>query len=248
MLEIVMNTTLKDNMWLTFASMLIMLTAVGLAYTFPTVFAYVDPAWFGFETIAPNIYVESSMTSSRRTNLLEKVATSKLQLQNFYGGVQSNPRIFVCAEEGCYRRLGGGMSKGMALSSIALFISPRGESETILTHELSHVELHTRLAVFKIFRKHVPKWFDEGVAVVASDDRRYLKPPSDPDRCMIAPNGNLPDSHAAWIENAQSKNLYAIAACRVSNWTQAHGGAFAISNLLDAVSKGIPFDSVYGQK
>ncbi|MFG1943168.1 hypothetical protein [Nonomuraea sp. NPDC048826] len=52
-------------------------------------------------------------------------------------------------------------------------LSPRGADPVIASHELSHVELHTRLA-----GAEVPQWFDEGLAVVVCGDPRYLAPAS----------------------------------------------------------------------
>ncbi|TDC83557.1 hypothetical protein E1193_08290 [Micromonospora sp. KC606] len=45
----------------------------------------------------------------------------------------------------------------------------------------------------------VPQWFDEGLAVVVSDDPRYLKSRSADDRCMAPPDGALPQTLDQWL-------------------------------------------------
>ncbi|PJI54948.1 hypothetical protein CTI14_09395, partial [Methylobacterium radiotolerans] len=51
-------------------------------------------------------------------------------------------------------------------------------------------------------------------------------------RCRAEPGGGLPASRAAWIETAESAGLYARAACKVSRWLDAHGGAAGILRLV----------------
>jgi hypothetical protein len=53
----------------------------------------------------------------------------------------------------------------------------------------------------------------------------------------------MPTSRAAWIENAQSEDLYAKAAWRVSRWIVSHGGRLAVMRLADDVAKGKSFEA-----
>jgi hypothetical protein len=46
----------------------------------------------------------------------------------------------------------------------------------ILAHEFSHVDLHTRIGLMRFLAGAIPAWFDESLAVIVSDDARYLKP------------------------------------------------------------------------
>ncbi|CDX17645.1 conserved hypothetical protein [Mesorhizobium sp. ORS 3324] len=155
-----------------------------------------------------------------------------------------DPEIFVCGDDDCYRKIGGGQSRGMALLNLALFLSPEGMTITIASHEMSHIELHTRIGLIKTVRRDVPQWFDEGVAVLVSDDSRYLRPTSS-DRCLVEPDGALPTTRSAWIESAASTSLYAKAACRVSRWIAAHGGSPAVTRLLESIVAGQSFEMAY---
>ena len=53
-------------------------------------------------------------------------------------------------------------------------LPPRGLNEVIISHELTHIELHSRVGVLRSWRS-IPSWFDEGLAVLVSQDPRYTE-------------------------------------------------------------------------
>ena len=55
-----------------------------------------------------------------------------------------------------------------------LLLSPRGLDMVMAAHELSHIELHNRVGVFRSWRE-TPGWFDGGFAVLVSEDPRYTE-------------------------------------------------------------------------
>jgi hypothetical protein len=81
----------------------------------------------------------------------------------------------------------------------AVMLSPRGIDAVIAAHELAHVELHERLGSHA---GHVPQWFDEGLAVLVSDDPRYLRPETAVDRCLVASDEALPATLPEWLRAA----------------------------------------------
>ncbi|MBZ9705336.1 hypothetical protein LB543_01155 [Mesorhizobium sp. ESP7-2] len=227
------------------AILLIATTAAGLAAAYPMAAAMACPSCLGFKKDSGQVYVEDSMTPQQQTAALKTIAMARERLRRFYGAIESNPEIFICGEDHCYRKIGGGKSRGMAILNLALFLSPKGVTVTIASHEMSHIELHTRIGLIKTFRRDVPQWFDEGVAVVVSDDDRYLKPISSPDRCLVEPDGALPTTRSAWIESAASAGLYAKAACRASRWIADHDGPRALTRLLEKIAAGESFEMAY---
>ncbi|MDK4719263.1 MULTISPECIES: hypothetical protein [Rhizobium] len=229
----------------TLAVLLIATTAAGLLAAYPAIAAVVCPNCMGFKRARGQVYVEDGMASQQQAAVLKTIAMARDQLRQFYGTIDSDPRIFVCGDDNCYRKIGGGGSRGMALLDFALFLSLQGTTVTIASHEMSHIELHTRIGLIKTFRRDVPQWFDEGIAVLVSNDGRYLRPASSPDRCLVEPDDTLPTSRRAWIESAASVNLYAKAACRVSRWIATHGGPPAVTRLLADIAAGQSFDMVY---
>ena len=227
------------------ALLMIATTLAGLSAAYPAAAAVVCPNCLGFERVRGQVYVEDGMTPLEQAAVLQTITMARDRLRQFYGSIDSDPKIFVCAEDDCYRKIGGGKSRGMALLDFALFLSPRGMTVTIASHEMSHIELHTRIGLIKAVRRDVPQWFDEGVAVLVSDDGRYLRPASSPDRCLAEPDGALPTTRSAWIESAASASLYAKAACRVSRWTADHGGSPAVTRLLATIAAGESFETAY---
>ncbi|WP_331327177.1 hypothetical protein [Methylobacterium fujisawaense] len=208
-----------------------------LHFTFPAAAAAGCPTCYGFTDLGGGIYVEGKMPADRRAEAKATVEAARARVRAFYGDLQSSPRVLICATDACFRPLGGG-SRGIALLDRALVLSPRGTDTVIAAHELAHAELHRRIGLTATLGKSVPQWFDEGLAVVVSDDPRYLA--SGPDRCLADPGGDLPTSRAAWIETAESASLYVRAACKVSRWLDSHGGAAGILRLVASGSfKGI---------
>lgn len=204
-------------------------TAV-LHFTYPAAAAAGCPTCYGFNDLGDGVYVEGEMTADRRAAAKVTVEAARARVRAFYGELRSSPRVLICATDACYQPLGGG-SRGITLLDQALILSPRGTDTVIAAHELAHAELHRRIGLVATLSRSVPQWFDEGLAVVVSDDPRYLVPGRD--RCRAEPGGDLPASRGSWIETAESAGLYARAACKVSRWLDAHGGAAGILRLVE---------------
>jgi hypothetical protein len=227
-------------MKLGFAFLTLIGASVALFLLSPAVAIAACPSCFGFASVGSNIYVENSMAAEERTVDEAIINEAREHVSRFYGHLTGSPRILLCATQKCYDRIGGG-SKGTAVLDVAVFLSPRGMNPVIATHELSHIELHSRLGLIRTYGRAIPQWFDEGNAVIVSGDPRYLRPVGDGDRCRIESDETLPTSRAAWVEKAESADLYAKAACRVSRWIISHGGPAAVVRLLAAVANGQSF-------
>ncbi|MFC7329174.1 hypothetical protein [Marinactinospora rubrisoli] len=149
--------------------------------------------------------------------------------------------MLVCATEDCYQRIGGGGSRGIAVLNRAVLLSPRGTTPEIAAHELTHVELAARLGR----AGEVPQWFDEGVAVLVSEDPRYLRPAGTADRCLTETTGPLPETLQEWLTAADADpGVYAAAACRVHRWVEANGGHDAVRDLTGRLAAGERFGDI----
>jgi hypothetical protein len=224
---------------------LVALVVGSTTLAYPAAAAVACPACYGFERVSENTFVDKAMTPEQRSRTEETIRQARDRVRGFYANLTRNPRVLVCASDECYRRIGGGGSRGMALLDLALFLSPRGVDPVIAAHELSHIELHSRLGWIGTLRRDVPQWFDEGVAVVVSDDPRYLAEAGHGDRCLVSPEADLPVDRSAWIHGASNDQLYAKAACLVSRWISAKGGPGAVIGLVDKVAHGASFDAAY---
>lgn len=227
-------------------SVLIVAGAVGTLWTQPVLAALVCPSCFGFERLSDAIYVERSMSDTERTQFRQAMAQGTERVAHFYGELTAEPTVLACASDACSQRLGGGSSRGAAYWTFALRLAPLGLNPVIIAHERSHIELHRRLGLFKFLTGAIPSWFDEGVAVVVSDDPRYLRPAGDGDRCLATTGSSLPQTLPDWLRAAgRQHDLYAQAACRVARWMEAHGGESAVTALVERVRGGAAFETIY---
>jgi len=229
------------------AAVLIVAGAAVTLWTQPVLAALICPSCFGFERLSAAIYVERGMSDTERMQFRQAMAQGTERVARFYGGLTDAPIVLACATDACSQRLGGGSSRGAAYLTVALRLAPLGLNPVIIAHERSHIELHGRLGLFKFMTGAIPSWFDEGVAVVVSDDPRYLRPAGDGDRCLAAPGSALPQTLRGWRRAAgRQHDLYAQAACRVARWMEAHGGESAVTALVERVRDGAEFDAIYG--
>ncbi|MDF5751204.1 hypothetical protein [Spongiactinospora sp. TRM90649] len=212
----------------------------GVAWAFPSVASTTCPACYGMESLAPGVHAESGLPADRKRQVVETVELANERVTAFYGGRKTSPSVLACLSDDCYRRIGGGGERGVAVLNRAVMLSPRGVDPVIASHELSHVELHARLG-----DAQVPQWFDEGLAVVVSDDPRNLAPKTTPDRCLKEPDAPLPTTLDAWLRTATADpTLYAKAACKVTRWLQSNGGPPALHSLTARLSQGTPFNTL----
>ncbi len=195
--------------------------ALGAAAVPRAVYAYVCPACFGLERVAPRIYLEKGAPDSAA--ILRDVEQARARVATYYGDFSEQPVLLICATQACNRRLGGRGAKAITYGTRFIRVAPGGINPVILSHEFSHVLVHKRRGPWL----PLPAWFDEGLAAVVSADPRY-SPPCD----TLAP---LPDSARDWRREAGQKRsaLYHSAACAVRDWIAAHGGKGAVLALLD---------------
>ncbi|MFI6508733.1 hypothetical protein ACIBCT_14105 [Streptosporangium sp. NPDC050855] len=225
------------------AAVLAVLLVAAVAVTalaFPSVAATTCPGCYGLERLRPGLYAEPGLSPERRRQVIEVAERAGRRVSDFYGGRESSPDVLVCLSDDCYRRIGGGGERGVAVLNRAVMLSPRGADPVIASHELSHVELHARLG-----DGEVPQWFDEGLAVLVSEDPRYLGPAGD--RCRAEPRPVLPATLKDWLRAASADpGVYAEAACRVSRWAGAGRGPRAVRDLVERLSAGESFAEVTG--
>jgi hypothetical protein len=91
-------------------------TAVVLtAITFPSVAATTCPGCYGLERLQPGVYAEPRLAPAERRHVAEVVEQANKRVRDFFGGRASTPDILVCLSDDCYRRIGGGRERGIAV-------------------------------------------------------------------------------------------------------------------------------------
>ncbi len=218
--------------------------ATVITVAFPPAAAAVCPACFGFGLVAPDIYVEKGYSDDQAAALVAAVSEGRERVQQFWGGREAAPRIFICISDDCFQRMRGGRRRGMSLLDFVAVLSPRGLNPVIAAHELSMTELYRRIGWLGFARQSVPVWFNEGISMLASDDLRYLAPAGGGDRCLVPEPSleALPAGPFEWNRRALTdKQLYAKAACATSRWIDAHGGPPAAVELVSRIAAGSSF-------
>lgn len=205
---------------------------------YPAMAAYGCPACFGLVRLDDRIFVDEETPSGQRAEIEADYAAAVQRVARFYGSFAHRPVVLACSTAQCDRRLGGRGAAARTFGSTFIHVSPRGINPVILAHEFSHVEAHARIGLWRL--GSFPAWFDEGLAVIVSDDARYLKPGAKgSDRCAGDPSGNLPAGMFEWGRVAGgAPGLYALAACKVLRWMDANGGRDGLIAALDAWSEG----------
>ncbi len=195
----------------------------GVALLAPrAIYADICPVCFGLEKIAPQVYLEKDSPVSADA-VLQSVALAREQVAVYYGAFPEQPRLLICATPDCDRRLGGNGAKAVTFGPWFIRVSPDGMNTVILAHEFSHVALAARVDP----AAPPPAWFNEGLAVIISDDPRYLK-------TCTGKTGLLPVSSREWNRRAGAEHstLYHQAACAVQGWLDTHGGKDGVLALL----------------
>jgi hypothetical protein len=209
--------------------------AVTLAIASPAVAATACPECYGLSSVGSGAYAEQDDLRYRQI-----MTMADQQITMFYGSRISHPRVLLCATDSCYHRIGGGPAQGQAIRGWSVLLPPSALNVTIATHELAHLEFHARLGSA---RSQVPRWFDEGLAVVVSNDRRYLGPPG-PDRCRLPYDQAVTITTEDWrTVGADGDDLRDLeAACVVNRWLSRNGGSPAVLDLITRLRAGRPFD------
>jgi len=200
------------------------------------------PTWFGFVEISEGVFVDESMPSAQRAGLLDTLHTAKGRVSTFFGRLKGKPNIFACSTEECFVSNGGITARGNAFGSSMVLLSPRGLDAVTLSHELTHVELSSRVGDFQTWRA-IPPWFDEGLAVLVSQDPRYVA-----ERWLRATeNGRRAPQLMSLGDAVPWRNWqmsYGTARHAVGEW-YSRVGSKGLLFLIRELKKGKDFDAVF---
>jgi hypothetical protein len=189
------------------------------------------------------VYADGAATPEQRRQVLDLVAAARQRVRDFLGETRSSPRVLVCLSADCYGRIGGGGEKGQTLRDRVVALSPGGADVVIASHELVHAEMFRRLGSSRYDR--VPRWFHEGLAVLVSDDPRYLTGRAAGERCPIDHAEALAAVRAASAPSPDAPlDFYRNGACVADRWVATHGGAPAVQDLIRRLLAGEPFADI----
>ncbi len=128
----------------------------------------------GFEEIAPAVWVDPAMPAAQRAEVLRLLELGRGRVADFYGAYRARPTIIVGSD---MERLGRFTNNSYgtthySLLGLAMVIGPDGQNEDVISHELAHPELFTRIGWWQTLTA-VPTWFDEGLAMQFDHREKY---------------------------------------------------------------------------
>lgn len=217
-----------------------------LMWVYPALRAAAFPERMGLVTLAPGIAADTAFTAPERAQLLANIDTARARVAAFYGVFDANVKLVACKTDACDTRLSGrapgtagaaAMTYGTPVVSV-LHLSPRGLTPTIIAHEFSHAELARITGLRASLGAKIPAWVNEGLAVIVSDDPRYLGEGLGPERCLAPPVDLVEGLTEFRRKGATDDTLYARAACGVLHWMAMHGGRRGLLEALRAIGAG----------
>lgn len=215
------------------------------------------PKASGLDEVDRGLYVEPSMTADQRQALLERIDVGRAAVVAFFGEVTTTPYVVACLTEACDRRFGSYGQRAAAYADFAIRLSPKGLSAPLIAHEWSHAEVYRRAGGWWYARK-LPRWFDEGIAVVVADEPRHSEDNWREIQARGLPTPRLDElrSFADWdaalrkygeTEGDVPGNLrvvYTAAGHEVRAFVSCAGKA-GVVRVLDAMRSGSSFEQAY---
>ena len=217
--------------------------------------ANTPPSFNGTALVAAcgNVFVESAVAKNLWPGIVNGIQTALEMDRKVYGQLQSaQPDVLVCQSGSCADYFAGPRRRNVTLypnTYAGQYVAPRmtvvltspnwTQNPYVLAHEFSHVEVAKRIG-----GKHVPAWFDEGLATYIAgepictnvtgkgiDDLRKL------------------DLETDWVAYTGPEDVffktYCQARAEVAAWIGKRGNA-GVVQLLDAVRQGQTFAGQYG--
>ncbi|NDY92018.1 hypothetical protein [Ideonella livida] len=217
--------------------------------------------WFpqasGLEAVNPRLYVEPAMTAEQRQELQRQIEQGRAVVAAFYGELTSQPYVVACLTSACDHRFGSYGQPAAAYGDMAIRLSYRGRVAPLIAHEWSHAELYRRAGGWWHARQ-IPRWFDEGVAVVVADEPRHSE-----DNWRAIQGRGLPTptldelrSFSDWGTALRRygetsgdvpdnlRRVYTTAGHEVRGFLRCTGPE-GVQAVLDAVRAGATFDQAY---
>ena len=217
--------------------------------------ANTPPSFNGTALVAAcgNVFVESAVAKNLWPGIVNGIQVALEMDRKVYGTLQAaQPDVLVCQSGACADYFAGPRRRNVTLypnTYAGQYVAPRmtvvltsptwTQNPYVLGHEFSHVEVAKRIG-----GKHVPAWFDEGLATYIAgepictnvtgkgiDDLRKL------------------DLETDWVAYTGPEDVffktYCQARAEVAAWIGKRGNA-GVVQLLDAVRQGQPFAGQYG--
>jgi hypothetical protein len=231
-------------------------------YWFPAIWRCQTVRFADFTALPGGVRVSNDATAYERTALLQAVERSRQRIRNFWGKQLGDSSIIFCHDARCYADYalqdeGAGTSLGTPTGSW-IVLGPEGLNDDVISHEMCHDELFTRLGWFKT-KNSVPQWFDEGLALMV--DYRFTNPDSSRRHLEYLDEWMLMTHHGSMApdltdlrtvkgffggDRQHVNRAYLTAGLEVSRWLSVVGRN-GLHELVLALRRGESFDAAYAR-
>lgn len=215
------------------------------------------PSLFAMDLVRPGLYVDPAMSPFQREALVAQIDAGRAQAERWWGPLSSTTYVVACVSAACAQRFGSLGERASAFGDLAIRLSPNGLSAALVAHEWSHAELYRRVGGWSRIGD-IPRWFDEGVAVIVADEPRHSASHWREVQRLGLPTPGLDElvSRADWIDALRRygetrgddpgnhRVVYGAAGHAVRTWLGcARPGA--LRELVDAVRSGARFETAF---
>jgi hypothetical protein len=229
------------------------------ALRYPSMVRCMTVSWRDFDVAQKKVFVSPDTPPEVRNLLKQLIARSEARVAALWGDFKSEPVIIYCHNETYFEQFGAG-SPGVAyLTPIGPYvvIGPRGMRTDVISHELCHAELFSRIGWYNS-EFHKPAWFDEGLAMqldyryARRGRSRYFGFMVDWER-RIGKGGKAYDLDSLKGREAftsgdfrQTELAYVTAGMEVSRWLEAVGEE-GLLRFAERLMEGGSFSQVYSE-
>ena len=189
------------------------------------------PGLSGLDEVHPRLYVEPSMSPAQRQAVQREIELGRAAVEAFWGGITTAPYFVACVTTDCDVRFGSYGQRAAAYGDIAIRLSPRGMTASLIAHEWSHAEL---------YRRSGGLWHARRIPHLPTPALATLVTVGDWGAAMRAfgeTAGDVPGNRHV---------VYTVAGHAVRTFL-ACAGPEGIVAILDAVRAGSAFDEAYAQ-
>ena len=212
-------------------------------------YTYMIPYNPSFEKIADNIYINKG-NSKDKNEIIALIDQAKERDKAFFGDFQSEDDtiIIICDDKKISSRIGEKVTLSYAFPKKKSYVCISNEyfCLDIISHELTHAELRSRLNVKAMMS--VPTWFDEGLATQNDYREQYsfetwIKDTDNGKNIVALDDMDSPSEFYSGTEE-EKRFRYMNAKHEVSEWMEEHHQNGLIE-LIDKLNNNEDFYDAY---
>ncbi len=208
----------------------------------------------GYHEILDGVWLDDDF-SGDIDEVCDIVFDSRDRVNTFFGEITSKPCLIITENERKLRRIGGEHDiVTFAVGEVYSYISVATDSLNVdvTAHELMHAETHKRLYDGKVtFKRGVPAWFDEGIALQADYDVQYrwsVMLEYTEDLSVLPEFSDFADEDDFYAEDTETRLYhYVMSKHEIGCWLLTYGGEQAMVELIEKLNAGGDFDELYGK-